>query len=253
MKMERMFVVSSGKIATYPKITILIGMVLVGCFAIGFAWFKVENRTVKLFVPQYSQGMKDLNKADKYYRLKVREEIIIIVPQAGQKLLSSQCFKDALKIHKAVVNLPSYSELCATLSGRKANSSASCMLINPLELFNFEDKNLINISSKLDQESVCPSPLIMRNGRPSCQNMNRMFGNQKKNMSNISDAQAMRIVYYLRDTDTDKDYDKVIRWDAAFIDTVSSSKKNMTCAKILYASERSLDDAIDDSSSSDIR
>jgi hypothetical protein len=251
--METMFSFSSRTISSYPKITLLLCLLLVGCFSIGFVWLKFENRSAKIFVPQKSQGMEDLNRAEKYFRLKLREEIIILVPKPGNKLLSAKCFNDALMVHKEVVNLRPYSKICATLSGKGESASSECMLINPVELFQFEEKNFVNISSRVGAASVCPSQLIMRNGRPSCQNMNRMFGNDIKNISKISDAQAIRIVYYLRDAETDRDHEEVAAWEQAFINMLSSLQKNMTCGKILFAAERSLDDAIDDSSSSDIR
>lgn len=247
-----MFTVSSGKIASHPKVTLLLCLMIVGCFSIGFVWMNFEKRSSKIFVPQSSQGMKDLHKAENYFRLNLRQEIIILVSKSDGKLLTTECFKDALTIHKNIVNLNPYSMLCATQSGIKGSAN-KCMFINPVEIFKFQENNFVNISSQLNAASVCPSTLIMRNGRPSCQNMNRVFGNEKKNLSKISDAQAMRLVYYLREADTDEDYDKVIAWEQALLDMLASLQKNMSCAKIFYEAERSLDDAIDDSSSSDIR
>ena len=252
-----MFAVSSGKIATYPKITILLGLIAVGCFAVGFAWLKPENRTVKLFVPQQSQSMKDLDKAEQYFKFKMREENIILVPKPSKSLLSQQCLTEALEIHRVVTKLPHYSDLCATLTERKSNSTTQtdCISINPLELFNFEEKNMVDISSTLTKASFCPSSVIMSNGRPSCQNINQMFGSQTRSIatSAITNVAAMRMVYYLRDAETDKEYNEVVTWEKEFITRVSSLQGNMTCVKILYAAERSLDDAIADSSSSDIR
>ncbi|XP_031552372.1 patched domain-containing protein 3-like [Actinia tenebrosa] len=252
-KVEKMFAASSGTIASHPKIILLLCLTIVGCFSIGFAWLNFEKRSSKIFVPQASQGMKDLKKAEQHFRLNLRQEIIILVPKSNEKLLSVECLKDALAIHQKIVNLNQYSKICATLSGIEGSSSDECMFINPLEIFKFQEKNLVNISSQLGVASLCPSPALMSNGRPSCQNMKRMFGNDKKNIGNISDVQAMRLVYYLREADSDEDYDKVIAWEQAFLDMLSSLKNNMTCAEILYEAERSLDDAIDDSSSSDIR
>ena len=249
-----MFAVSSEKIATYPKITILLGLMVVGCFAVGFAWLKPENRTVKLFIPQQSQSMKDLDKTEQYFKLKIREENILLVPKPNKNLLSRQCLTEALAIHKVVTKLPRYSDLCATLSGRKGNSTTDCISINPLELFNFEEKYMANISSTLTMASSCPSS-VMSNGRPSCQNINRMFGRQTRNIASnaIPNVTVMRMVYYLRDVNTDKEYNEVIAWEKEFITRVSSLQGNVTCAKILYAAERSLDDAIADSSGSDTR
>ena len=255
MQIEKVFAVLSRAIATYPKITILVGILSVACFSVGFAWFNPENRTVKLFIPQNSQSMKDLNRAEKHFQLKMREEVIILVPKSPNNLLSPKCFAEAFRLHQAIINIPYYSTFCATLNGMKANSTSACAFMNPLELFNFDEKKFVNISSVLVKASDCSQTTGMSNGRPFCQNINRMFGSQTRNSTRniILNAEAIRMVYYLRDAETDADYNKIISWENEFISILSSVQENMTCAYISYAAERSLDDAIASSSTSDIR
>lgn len=67
----------------------------------------MEKRTVKLFVPQDSQAMKELQKAEDHFRLHVRRETIIIIPKDNKQVLSTQCFNDIFQIHYAVTSFAS--------------------------------------------------------------------------------------------------------------------------------------------------
>ena len=49
----------------------------------GFVWFKAKNRAVDLYIPQGSRSMEDLERAEKYFRLKAREEIVLLTASPG--------------------------------------------------------------------------------------------------------------------------------------------------------------------------
>ena len=221
----------------------------------GFVWLEVENRTEKLFIPQDSQAIKDLDVAEKYFRLKVREEVILLVaPSASKNVLTGECLIQALDAHDAVMKVKSYSEVCATLSGETAKSPEDCMMINPLELFNFEKSNL-NISdsqirAKFNSEYE-NSTLVMRNGRPFRYNFNRMFGDVTKD-GDVAGTKALQMIYMVRDPSEEEENQEVLKWEKTFIEKVASLVDKLSCFEVYYSSERSLDDAISESSGSDI-
>ena len=236
----------------YPWITVCICLLIVGACSVGFIFFKVENRTEKLFIPQDSKAIRDLDEANKYFTLKVREETVLLEASSGANVLTPTCFKEALKIHKEIVNLDSYVDLCATTSGVKSNSSRSCLFVNPLEVFNFEEKNLVNLT-QLITNTYNDRGWRMRNGRPMRYNFARLFGGATKNVrGEVLDARAIQMTYYIRDPEDDDEFSDVNKWEKKFIDKVSSLAAGISCGKLHYSAERSLDDAISESTGSDI-
>ena len=121
--LERFFAWFGGGIAKHPLITIQLCLVFVGVCCVGFAWFQTENRTEKLFIPQSSKAIDDLNIAEKFFRVKVREEIVVLVASPGHpNVLAPECLKQAFEVHNTVMELESYSDFCVTLSGNKSKS-----------------------------------------------------------------------------------------------------------------------------------
>lgn len=243
-------------IAKHPLFTIPVCLVFVSICSVGFVWLKAENRTEKLFIPQDSQAIKDLDVAEKYFRLKIREEIILLVASSDSKnALTGDCLEQALDAHDAVVTLKSFLEVCATLSGETAKSPEDCMMINPLEFFNFEKSSLnvsdsqilAKINSKLKNRN-----LVMRNGRPFSYNLNRIFSEVAQDADNITGAKALQMIYVVRDPSEEQENQEVLEWEKAFITKVASLVDELSCFEVYYSSERSLDDAISESSGSDI-
>lgn len=241
-------------ISTHPFTTITVALLIAGMCSVGFLWLNPENRTSKIFVPQNSKSMQDLNKGNEYFQLKLRQEQIILVPKHGEDILNVQCLKEALKVHHTVENLTGYADVCSVISGLKARSKESCMAVNPLELFNFSEKNFVNVTGKLKEAFACPG-FMMSNGRPSCLNMPKMFGgiSQNKSTNEISGAKALKITYYVAEPSNDEDSNRVEDWEELFTEKLSSLQHGLLNVTIFLSAERSLDDAIADSSSSDIR
>ena len=225
----------------------------------GFVWFEVENRTEKLFIPQHSRAIDDLNMAEKFFRVRFREEIILLVSSPDNlNVFNPECLTQAIKAHNIIVKLDSYADLCVTLSGDKAASSESCMMINPLEIFHFNEsyinkKDLREVQFEINR-AYKNSTKLMRNGRPFRFNFERMFGHiEKDNITqDIINAKALQMTYHIRDPSEEEANQKVLEWEKSFIDKVSALKDELSCFELHYSSERSLDDAIAESSGSDI-
>ena len=223
----------------------------------GFFWFQTENRTIKLFIPQSSKAIDDLNTAEKYFRVNFREEIILLVASPGHpNVLSPECLRQAFKAHNAVMDLESYSDFCVTLSGNKSMSPADCVMINPLEFVEFNESRLIGKDINQVQHELSraynDTSVLMRNGRPFRLNFNRMFGDATRRHGIITSAEALQMVYLIRDPSDDDTNKKVLNWEKKFIDKVASLVDELPCFEVHYSSERSLDDAIAESSGTDI-
>ena len=237
--LERFFGWFSEEIAKLPLVTISICLVFVSVCSVSFVWFQAENRTIKLIIPQRIQAMDDLNAAEKYYRVKFREEIILLVGASDHpNVLAPDCLRQAFKAHRAVMELESYSDFCVTLSGDKAQSQEDCMMSNPLEFPQFNESNLNSKNLALVQEELTRAynntSKLMRNGRP------------------MWSAKALQMVYLKRDPSDEDTNEKVLDWEKTFIDKVSSLENSLSCFEVHYSSERSLDDAIAERSGSEI-
>ena len=219
-------------------------------------WFQAESRTVKLFIPQSSKSIEDLDTAEKYFRVKIREEIVLLVASPGHpNVLAPECLKQAFEAHNAVKELESYSDFCVTLSGNKSKSQDECMMINALEFVQFNEskldgKDLQQVQREL--EKAYNSTALMRNGRPFWYNFNRMFGDANREGGSITEAKALQMVYLVHDPSDDETNEKIIDWEKTFIDKVASLVGKLNCFEVHYSSERSLDDAIAESSGSDV-
>lgn len=197
---------SLGKgIAKHPFATITACILFVSLCSIGFIWFESETRTVKLFIPQRSQSIEDLNTAEKYFRVKNRDEIILLVALSNQSnVLTPRCLQEAFKVHRAIIALPSYADYCVTLSGDKAKSAKDCMMINPLEFLQYNEKNLDNKTLPQIQEALNNAyentSILTRNGRPIQFSFDRAFGSVSRKAGRITGARAIQLIYVIRDS-----------------------------------------------------
>ena len=123
----------------HPLITIAVGIVVLGGCASGVVFIKTENRTEKLYVPQESESIKNLEKARDYgfYRPSRQAEIILL--QNGKNVLTEGCFRDALKLHNLVVSIPKYQEVCLpNLQSNPLAKMSFCEREEPLWMFNYK-------------------------------------------------------------------------------------------------------------------
>ena len=209
---------------------------------------------MKLFIPQNSRAIDDLNIAEKYFRVKVRQEIILFVASSDHpNVLSPDCLQQALKAHRAIGD---YSEFCVTFSGEKARTEDHCMIINPLEFLQFNESNLEGNTLEKIQKDITKayynSSPLMRNGRTFLFNFKRTFGGVTWKNGTITGAKALQMVYLMSDPTDEEENEKVLEWEKKFIDKLESLVGALPCFEVHYLSERSLDDAIAESSGSDV-
>lgn len=242
-------------IAGHPVACMAICIFFVLFCAVGFLWLKTESRTEKLFIPQDSRAINDLNRAEKFFRLKVRVAGVILVAHAeNPNILAPECLAEAQNVHSQIITLKSFTEFCLTLSGQKASSLNNCVTIDPFQIFqdrNFSNKSLIQIQAEINI-AFNNTRLLMRDGQLFLRNFPQIFGDVTKQTSNrtITGARAMQLKYLIRDPPEDDVNKKVLEWEKTFLDKVASM--SASCFEIYYEAERSTDDAIKENSSADI-
>nr|XP_058968689.1 patched domain-containing protein 3-like [Pocillopora verrucosa] len=242
-------------IAGHPVACMAICIFFVLFCAVGFLWLKTESRTEKLFIPQDSRAINDLNRAEKFFRLKVRVAGVILVAHAeNPNILAPECLAEAQNVHSQIITLKSFTEFCLTLSGQKASFLNDCVTIDPFQIFqdrNFSNKSLIQIQAEINT-AFNNTRLLMRDGQLFQRNFPQIFGDVTKQTSNrtITGARAMQLKYLIRDPPEDDVNKKVLEWEKTFLDKVASM--SASCFEIYYEAERSTDDAIKENSSADI-
>ncbi|KXJ20037.1 patched domain-containing protein 3 [Exaiptasia diaphana] len=240
-------------IANHPWVTIFLCLCIIGACSGGFYRFNSEIRTHKLFVPQDSQAMKDLDKAEKNFKsLNAKQEFVIFIPQDGGNVLRKNCLQDVIDFHEQITSMKDYVKYCQPRGGSAANWR-SCIITNPLEIFNYTTSNLVDISEKLTK-AYNDITLTLQNNKPARFSFSQMLSNIKMNKTRfIESAETIQVSYLMRNPTKDEtENEKVMEWEKKFIEKLNSLKSKMSCSDLFYSAERSLDDAIAESSSSDI-
>ena len=243
-KISQVFAWLGEAIGLHPVITIAVGLVVLGAFASGFAFMKTENRTEKLYVPKSSESVKNLEKAGDYgfYRPSRQAEVIIL--RSGGNVLNEACFRDALKLHKLVISIPGYQDVC--LPNIKTDPFASfsfCEREEPLWIFNYTS-NFTNLLPTLNKYLPTNTGLFAR-----------ILGKVTRNTSNdaIISAQALRMIYHIRGVGLDDEVsEKTQDWEKEFLKKMENFG-SLECGSLVFTAERSIDDAISESTGSDIK
>lgn len=246
------FVKLGENIATHPVIFLVSCILFASFCAAGFLWLEMESRTEKLFIPQKSRAIDDLNMAERFFRVRVRKEGIILVGrQEHQNVLAPACLNEAFNIHNQIMQLNSYSDYCLTLSGKKAGSLDDCVTVDPFEIFlnkNFDEKSLTEIQENVTRALVNTS-LLMRNGQLFVFNFKQIFGDVRMRKDLVLGARALQLHYFFRDPAEEDLSKKMLDWERFFLAKASSFFPS--CFKIYYEAERSTDDAIRENSSAE--
>lgn len=238
-----------------PWATFVILHVLLLILCCGFTQFKFANRWEELYVPQGSEAFRDLRKADKYFNLDNRDEIVILLPKHPNTtgILTTECFQEALEIHNALVKQKDYMKYCATLTKARAKNVSECVIVSPLELFHYKN----NFDPLIPFLSLhMHSRNVMSNGRSVMYNFNQIFGKTfevDKHHGEVKKAGALMMRYFLRYPRSGAALKQVLSLETQLIDTLSAMNRRMKHVKIAYASTRSTDDAIGESTGSDVR
>ncbi|XP_068751594.1 patched domain-containing protein 3-like isoform X1 [Montipora capricornis] len=236
------------KIATRPFVCLAGCILFVSFCATGILQLKVESRREKLFIPQKSRAIEDLDMAERFFTLRVRKEGIILVGrEAHPNILEPDCLKEAFFVHNQIMQLQSYSDYCLTLTGDEADSLDECVTTNPFDIFvekNFEKKSLLEIQEEITR-ALMNTSLIMRNGQLFAFNFEQIFGGVKRSEQDfVRGALSLQLHYFFKDPAKDHASKKMLQWEKTFLEKASSLSPS--CFEVYYEAERSTDDAIEE-------
>ena len=234
-----------------PFLTLVVSFVVVAVLATGLHKFKMEARSDKLFIPQGSRSITDLDKASVYFPLKFRLEEIVLEKSGSDDSLHDEVFKEALKLHEAIKVLGEYESLCL---GKSLQTKCLLTSLNILEVFQFNASRIVNSSYVLNKAYKNPN-YVMLNGKQPKANFPEMLGQMKVNANgSITSAKSIRIAYFMQYHTNDDLYERIMKWEERFIKYMSNQESSLKARgiRLYYYAHRSLDDSISESAFSDM-
>lgn len=257
---EQIYEALGRKIAKHPKKTILIAVLGVALCGLGLLRLRTERRAAELFVPMRTKSNIALEKGEKFFpnTLNRRVEEIVFLPKNGTNVMEVECIKEALRVIEAAQNITRYKDLCSKRpaflneNGRRLfKKGETCSLMNPLQVLTGRENE--GIIFRKFQRAVSSTASLMSNGRASIYNFNNGLAQFKLDAKKrLVFAKAMRIELYLEQGKNESHQKMLMNWEKEFVSTMSQVKKDLKYVEITYSTERSLDDAITESSSKDV-
>ena len=244
-------------VARNPKKTISFSLLAVALCSLGLLNLQIEKRSVKLFVPENSVAEKALKIGKPFFlnSLNTRTEDIIFTPKSGSNVLSEQNLKEISQIVEKVQSIARYRELCKerpAFVNKASVQNETCALINPIEILNGNITSKDMIFTQF-QTALSSTSYLMSNGRSAVFNLNRLASGFKLDSnSKQASATAVRVIFLMKHGETKSQQNAILEWEKSFIKMMTQAEKGLKHSKMTYAAERSLDDSINDSSSSDI-
>lgn len=151
-------------LARKPLVVLLVWLLVVIGSSVGFIRLHVEKPSFERFTATDSQSRKDLHRAAQFFPLlEARQEQFLMVPKLGQNILRDDCWKEAILVHQAVVNISGYSEICSKrfLSNTtQKDATKGCIVSSPFELADTHFENMRNLSSILNRELNNPTVIL---------------------------------------------------------------------------------------------
>ena len=224
-------------------------MLLIVVFAscLGFIRLHVEQPTFERFTATGSQSRRDFHHAAQFFPLlQARQEQIIMVPKHGQNILSEDCLNDALLMHRTIISISGYIEICSrqlVLNTQNKPSKHDCIISSPLELA--DTQNLSTLPSILARELTNPT-VILSSGQTFNSSFHQMLSNfqiQRNTDPLTARADALRVIYFIRKKTNEDDQD-VVNFEASLESILSSMGRRLKCASISVKTQKSTNDGL---------
>jgi len=238
-------------LARKPWVVFLLSLIIGTVSCLGFIRLRVELPSVERFTATDSQSKKDFHQAAQFFPLlEARQEQIIMVPSHGQDILSEDCLKDAVLVHKTIVNISGYSEICSRqlLSDTQHKPAEhDCIISSPLELAGTQFENLGNLSSILVGE-LANSTVVLSSGQTFNSSFKRLLSNfqvQRKTNPPTGRADALRLIYFLKKATTKEEDQAVINFETSFESLLPSLGRHLKCAELAFKTGKTRNDALE--------
>ena len=218
----------------------------------GFIRLRIEQPNVESFTTSDSQSRQDLHVAARFFpTLEARQEQIIMTPKDRKNILSEECLRDALMVHKAIMNISSYTKLCFRQqfpSIPQKNASHRCMVSSPLELAGTYFQHLNNLSTILMRELTNPT-ILLSSGQTFKSFHGQMLANfqiERNRDPLTAHADALRAIYFMKKSSSKEDDEEISSFESSFDSLLSSMGPRLKCAKLSYKTERASMDVLQD-------
>ena len=178
----------------------------------------------------------------------------------GNVINNPEAFKKALQLHQQIELLKDYEKVCIKFEN-PLTGAKECLVVSTLQVFNFNETEIRNVSTNLDKWLNNPL-LLFYNGRPASLNFPNLLGKYSAEASasnavnqTVKYANAIRVTYYTKYVNTwESDYDTVIDWEERMIDICKATKEVYTEQgfTLNFFAARTTDDAILESTVGDL-
>ena len=234
-------------IANRPLVFLILGTIIPLFLMVGFTKLYAIDRVEKLYIPQSSQSLKDLDRGHEHFGLKFKAEEFIIRKKNNQWALEKDVFEAALQLHNHILSIPGLEDICYK------NALNVCMSTTPLEIFQFNNSKMVNIEETLNK-AYQDNLGILSNGRQAKMSYYDYFSYFEYN-GNISRADAIRNVYLIIFPEDDQLISKQKEWEEKYIAYMEKMRIELDSKGLLllYTAGRSLDDSVSESSFSDLK
>ena len=225
-------------------------------FAIG-SWFgfvrlRIKQSNIKSFTTTDSQSRQDLQVASQFFpTLEARQEQVIMTPKHKKNILNEECLRDALMVHKAIINISGYTKLCfrqQSPSILQKNAGHRCMVSSPLELAGTYFQHLNNLSTILMRELTNPT-ILLSSGQTFKSFHGQMLANfqiERNRDPLTAHADALRAIYFIKKSSSKEEEKEILGFESSFDSLLSSMGPRLKCAKLSYKTERASMNALQD-------
>ena len=192
-------------------VVIVVSLVVSLGLCAGFVRFKQQSDGMRLYVPQESEAVRELDEVKPFFNLYMFEMDFIIFSNKTN-IIRKDVFDFVDSIQSDIGKIQTESGL--TLETRCFKSSSnSCIIVSPLDLI--PDKNYTNIEA--DLLKAYKNNTLMGNGRPASINFPGLFGNLKMDQVNGNmSATSVRIVYPVHTAKNSEEYDQSKEFDTEY-------------------------------------
>lgn len=237
----------STLVVKYPsKIVITVFLLSLLSF-LGFL-SQAPNLPEEFFVSEESRLTKDFKTAGKYFpSIRSRREEVILRPMAnkGSNVLSRACLKDALLVHETVVTLDGFQNVCVDAKNERPLRNISCMMTNPLEVCDLNEKNYEHCLQAIVRAWQNASTTLS-DGLTFKLNQKLFVNGFKTGKDSVKDgivsARAIRMIYYLKNpSDQDPSTKKILSWESSFLQKMEELRSKMECASLYFTSSQNRD------------
>lgn len=249
-KLDGLFTKLGFVISKRPLLTIIAGVLICLLFTAGFVRYRLVQRSEDLYLPQNSQALKDLQRVEEHFPMRLKTESFIILPCESNKFaITDEIFRVALEIHQRIISIPGFEDVCIKNPQRK-----TCVYMSPLEFFDYDIMKMQNVSATLNKVYNNPN-ILASNGRQGFTDFANFFSYFQFDgtTKTIRNAEALKVEYLVKDPINEVIYQTMTEFETKFLNHMESVEKTLHSKglTLLYNCGRSVDISVNDSAKKD--